>query len=78
MNINLPADSKLSLGITETPLLQKFLPNAEHMEEVKEIYAKSGFTVIKPEDVARTIVWLLSDDSKPVYGANINVGVPVP
>jgi chanoclavine-I dehydrogenase len=34
--------------------------------------------LLEPEDVARTIVWLLGDDSNPVYGADINVGAPPP
>lgn len=54
------------------------MPRAGGSDQVKEAYAKEGFTVIQPEDVARVIVWLLSNDSWPVYGANINVGAAMP
>lgn len=54
------------------------MPGAKTADEVKEAYKKEGFAIIKPDDVARTIVWLLSEDSSPVYGANINVGASVP
>jgi chanoclavine-I dehydrogenase len=47
-------------------------------DQAKEIYSKEGFTIIKPADVARTIVWLLSEESWPIYGANINVGAALP
>ncbi|KAJ5612594.1 hypothetical protein N7510_005788 [Penicillium lagena] len=70
--------NSVSPGITDTPLLPKFMPEAKTVHEVKEAYSKEGFTIIKPEDVARTIVWLLSEDSRPVYGANINVGAALP
>ena len=30
------------------------------------------------EDVAPVVVWLLSDDSIPVFGSNINVGAGLP
>ena len=65
-------------GITDTPLLPQFMPSLKTSEEVKEAYEKEGFSVVKAADVARTIVWLLSEDSSPVYGANINVGAGVP
>lgn len=48
------------------------------IEGIEESYKKAGFSLIEPEDVARTIVWLLSEDSRPVYGTNINVGACVP
>ncbi|KAH8600512.1 short chain dehydrogenase/oxidoreductase CpoX2 [Bisporella sp. PMI_857] len=63
---------------TNTPLLPKFAPNMKTLSEAKDAYRKEGFSIIEPEDVARTIVWLLSEDSKPVYGTNINVGACLP
>ncbi|EPE32913.1 NAD(P)-binding Rossmann-fold containing protein [Glarea lozoyensis ATCC 20868] len=68
----------VSPGITNTPLLPSFNPKLNSLDEVKELYAKNGLPLIEPEDVARTIVWLLSDDSWPVYGSHINVGACVP
>lgn len=65
-------------GITRTPMLPRFVPNAKTQEEVEETYKKEGFSVIEADDVARTIVWLLSEDSCPVFGANINVGACMP
>ncbi|GKZ17306.1 hypothetical protein AbraIFM66951_005951 [Aspergillus brasiliensis] len=70
--------NNVSPGITDTPLLPQFMPQADTVDEVKEAYRKEGYPIIQPEDVARTIVWLLSDDSRPVYGANINVGAATP
>jgi chanoclavine-I dehydrogenase len=54
------------------------MPGLATVEEVKEAYQKEGFSILKPDDVARTIVWLLSEDSFPVYGAHINVGAALP
>jgi chanoclavine-I dehydrogenase len=59
-------------------MLPLFMPNATSTDEVAESYEKEGYSLNEPEDMARTIVWLLSNDSKPVYGANINVGARLP
>ncbi|KAJ5383688.1 short chain dehydrogenase/oxidoreductase CpoX2 [Penicillium concentricum] len=63
----------VSPGITRTPMLPKFAPT-KTSDEVEEAYIKEGFSIIEPDDVARTIIWLLSEDSRPVFGANINIG----
>ncbi|KAF3492210.1 short chain dehydrogenase/oxidoreductase CpoX2 [Arthroderma uncinatum] len=68
----------VSPGITRTPMLPRFVPSAKSQEEVEETYKKEGYCVIEAEDVARTIVWLLSEDSRPVFGANLNVGACMP
>nr|AET79196.1 chanoclavine-I dehydrogenase [Claviceps paspali] len=68
----------VSPGITNTPLLPQFEPNATSLDAIRDIYRRQGYPTCEPEDVARTIVWLLSDDSRPVYGANINVGACPP
>ncbi|KAJ5678582.1 hypothetical protein N7462_006826 [Penicillium macrosclerotiorum] len=68
----------VSPGATDTPLLPKFMPGANTLDEVKETYKKEGYSVIAADDVARTIVWLLSEDSQPVYGVNLNVGAALP
>nr|AET10047.1 chanoclavine-I dehydrogenase [Epichloe glyceriae] len=65
-------------GVTKTPLLPQFEPNAKSLAEIKSLYERQGLSVVEPEDVARTIVWLLSEDSWPVYGSNINVGASAP
>ncbi|KAJ5673933.1 short chain dehydrogenase/oxidoreductase CpoX2 [Penicillium macrosclerotiorum] len=67
----------VSPGITRTPMLPKFAPG-KSAHEVEEEYVKEGYIVIEPEDVSRTIVWLLSEDSRPVFGANINIGAGIP
>ncbi|KAL2802169.1 short chain dehydrogenase/oxidoreductase CpoX2 [Aspergillus granulosus] len=66
---------RTSPGVTNTPMLDKFFDVSDN---VKKGYLKSGWTSMRPEDVARMIVWLLSEDSKCVFGANINVGAAVP
>jgi chanoclavine-I dehydrogenase len=63
------------VGVTNTPMLGKFF---EKSEDVKNSYLRSGWASMRPEDVAGVIVWLLSEDSKCVFGANINVGAAVP
>ncbi|GFF54651.1 chanoclavine-I dehydrogenase [Aspergillus lentulus] len=65
----------VSPGVTNTPMLNKFF---DVSDDVKKDYLRSGWTSMQPEDVARVIVWLLSEDSKCVFGANINVGAAVP
>lgn len=59
-------------------MLPQFAPMAKKFEEIEESYKKEGLSLIEAEDVARTIVWLLSEDSRPVFGANINVGACMP
>ncbi|KAI1801856.1 oxidoreductase [Daldinia bambusicola] len=70
--------NSVSPGITNTPLLPQFQPTSSSVDDIKVSYQEKGFAVIEPDDVARTIVWLLSEDSRPVYGANINVGACMP
>lgn len=45
---------------------------------MKAMWKEKGWDPMTPEDVAHTIVWLLSEDSRLVFGANINVGVGIP
>jgi chanoclavine-I dehydrogenase len=47
-------------------------------DEVKKSYLSSGWSSMGAEDVGRVIVWLLSEESKSVFGSNINVGAGVP
>nr|ATW01300.1 EasD [Claviceps gigantea] len=68
----------VSPGITNTPMLPQFEPQAKSLDDIHTLYQDQGYEILEAEDVARTIVWLLSDDSRPVYGANINVGACAP
>ncbi|KAF9888590.1 hypothetical protein FE257_008522 [Aspergillus nanangensis] len=68
----------VSPGATLTPMLGKFVPQAKTEAEMEKAWTSYGLTLITAEDVARTVVWLLSEDSKPVFGANVNVGAGIP
>lgn len=61
-----------------SPMLPKFLPSAKSDEELEKTMKSYGLGVSQADDIARTIVWLLSEDSAPVFGANINVGSGIP
>ncbi|KAJ5378381.1 chanoclavine-I dehydrogenase [Penicillium cosmopolitanum] len=65
----------LSTGVTDTPMLGSFIRSAD---QVQEGWIKKGWNLMSAEDVARVVVWLLSDDSIPVFGSNINVGAGLP
>ncbi|KAG5979912.1 hypothetical protein E4U55_004635 [Claviceps digitariae] len=65
-------------SITNTPMLQQFGPKAQSLVETPKPNGDQGLPTSEADDVARTIVWFLSDDSRPVYGANINVGACPP
>ncbi|KAG6140333.1 putative secondary metabolism biosynthetic enzyme [Claviceps purpurea] len=68
----------VSPGITNTPMLPQFEPKAKSLDEIKDMYRGQGYPTGEADGVARTIVWLLSEDSIPVHGANINVGACPP
>ncbi|KAF7181301.1 hypothetical protein CNMCM7691_000519 [Aspergillus felis] len=57
--------NNVSPGVTNTPMLPQFAPHAKTIAEIEESYKKEGLSLIEAEDVARTIVWLLSEDSRP-------------
>ena len=59
-------------------MLAKFIPNMNTAEEIQHGWRERGFDWMEAEDVARVIVWLLSEDSRSVFGANINVGAALP
>ncbi|KAH8689343.1 oxidoreductase [Talaromyces proteolyticus] len=65
-------------GATTTPMLKKFITHTKTEEEFEKAWKDWGLDLISAEDVARSIVWLLSEDSHPVYGAEINVGTGLP
>lgn len=43
-----------------------------------EDWKSRGWEVIDADDVARVVVWLLSEDSRSVFGTNINIGAGLP
>jgi chanoclavine-I dehydrogenase len=47
---------------------------ADKYEAIRSQKDRHGMRLIGPEDVARIIVHLLSEDSAPVNGANLVVG----
>lgn len=63
-------------GQTETPMLEKFM--GSNAEAMRKVWKERGWDAMSPDDVARVVVWLLSEDSKNVFGANINVGAGIP
>ncbi|KAJ4865701.1 enoyl-(Acyl carrier protein) reductase domain-containing protein [Trichoderma breve] len=56
-------------GATNSPMLSQFFPR-----DAKSIVATLGYDVLEPEDIARTIVYLLSDESKKISGVALPVG----
>jgi len=64
----------ISPGATRTPMLAQFFgqdPSSGEMDT-------SGWDVVEPSDIARAIVYLLSDDSLQIAGVNIPVGPGAP
>ncbi|KAI6355241.1 hypothetical protein MCOR25_008283 [Pyricularia grisea] len=62
-------------GPTLTPLLKVGLGAwSDEDRATNGINGRRGTTPIYPEDVARTIVWLLSEHSLTVNGASVPVG----
>ena len=55
-------------------MLKSFVGDPKTLEEWKQ----KGWEMLDPEDVARVVIWLLSEDSRSVFGSNINVGAALP
>ncbi|EXJ56252.1 oxidoreductase [Cladophialophora psammophila CBS 110553] len=65
----------VSPASTQTPMMKEFVGgNLAQLEDWKT----RGWQMLDPEDVARIVVWLLSEDSKSVFGVKINVGAALP
>jgi len=47
-------------------------------EEAMADMAKRGITMLEPEQVADTIVWLLGQESDGISGVNIPIGASAP
>jgi chanoclavine-I dehydrogenase len=56
----------------------EFFPNAGNIEEIKKVHENFGMVVMDPSSIARSIVWLLSEDSLDVNGINMAVGEGAP
>lgn len=59
-------------------MLGKFIPSAASSTQIQQGWKSQGWNHMSAEDVGRVIVWLLSEESRPVYGSNINVGAGLP
>ncbi|KAF4554057.1 Enoyl-(Acyl carrier protein) reductase-like protein 4 [Elsinoe fawcettii] len=61
-------------GPVATPMLDTFVPLSvrDHLTKTE------GLELVKPEEVAHTIVWLLSEDSPNVSGVHIPIGKGMP
>lgn len=57
-------------------MLAQFM--GDNAAKMKQEWKERGWDPMTPDDVAHTVVWLLSEDSVRVFGANINVGVGIP
>lgn len=65
----------VSPSATLTPMLKEFFEGGEHVTAETDL---GGWHLIKPEDVAEVVTWLLGDESTNVWGANIPVGAAPP
>ncbi len=59
------------LGATKTGMALSWYSSED--EAVADM-AKRGITLLEPEQVADTIIWLLGDESSGVSGINIPIG----
>ncbi|KAF2803088.1 NAD(P)-binding protein [Mytilinidion resinicola] len=60
----------VSPGATLTPMMAQFFPDGTSEEAIKGL----GMYMIEPEDIARAIVYLLSEESDKISGVNLAVG----
>lgn len=59
-------------------MIQKFLPNAPAENDLAVQIASRGVSLLEPTEIASTIVWLLSEESGKITGANVPVGIGIP
>jgi len=64
----------VSPGATNTPMLAQFFPPGAPTDAIDT----AGFGIVQPTDIAKAIIWLLSDDSSQVAGVNLAVGPGAP
>lgn len=55
-------------------MLMQFFANAPAGGAEMTAMVTGGFNVVEADDIARAVVWLLSEDSAQVVGINMAVG----
>ncbi|OCK79296.1 NAD(P)-binding protein [Lepidopterella palustris CBS 459.81] len=60
----------VSPGATLTPMMSQFFPDGTSEEAIKAL----GMYMVEPIDIARAIVYLLSEESDKITGVNLAVG----
>lgn len=71
-------ESDLPLGNILTPMTRQFAPADADPDLMAKRGAEAGLTFVDPHDVARSIVWLLSEASLHVNGTNLAIGATLP
>ncbi|KAL4937801.1 hypothetical protein BDV06DRAFT_215627 [Aspergillus oleicola] len=64
----------VSPGATLTPMMSEFYPDEARDKSLEGI----GMNLLSPNDIARAILYLLTEDSANITGANLPVGLGVP
>ncbi|KAF5011154.1 hypothetical protein FDECE_2718 [Fusarium decemcellulare] len=68
----------ISPGNILTPMTRQFIPADADPDLMAKQGAAAGLTFVDPHDVAKNIVWLLSEASLHVNGTNLAIGATVP
>jgi len=66
--------NSISPGATATPMLAQFFAPTEADAPIDT----QGWQLVQPDDIARGIIWLLSDQSSQVSGVNLTIGPGAP
>jgi chanoclavine-I dehydrogenase len=61
-------------GATLTPMMAQFFPEGQGEAAVQSM----GMNLLQPVDIARAIVYLLSEESDKISGVNLPVGSGAP
>jgi len=64
----------VSPGATNTPMMAQFFPKGNALEKTKS----NGMNMMDASDIARAVVYLLSDESNHINGVNLPVGSGAP
>ncbi|EXJ81385.1 hypothetical protein A1O3_07676 [Capronia epimyces CBS 606.96] len=68
----------ISPSATRTPMLAQFFAGTAGAESITSAADTGGFNLVEADDIARTVLWLLSEDASQVFGVNLPVGDTVP